>query len=124
MITGTQPIDGGNLILDAAEYAEFIAREPESGKFIRPFPRTDEFVNGVSRWILEHFHRRAFTLPKKCSTLSRSLAKPPCGRGGPRPRRARGAPNAIPPAVLHPSEVVAEIVALMRQYRCTVENPD
>jgi len=52
MITGTQPIDGGNLIFGATEYANFIAGEPQAQKFLRPFLGTEEFVNGVPRWIL------------------------------------------------------------------------
>src|SRR4029077_17733184 len=32
MITGTQPIDGGNLIFGATEYANFIAGEPQAEK--------------------------------------------------------------------------------------------
>jgi hypothetical protein len=52
MITGTQPIDGGHLIFDAAEYAEFVAKEPGAKKFLRPFLGTNEFLNGIPRWIL------------------------------------------------------------------------
>lgn len=52
MITGTQPIDGGHLIFDAVQYAEFVASEPGAKKFLRPFPGTEEFLNGIPRWIL------------------------------------------------------------------------
>jgi hypothetical protein len=52
MITGTQPIDGGNLIFDATEYADFTASEPQAEKFLHPFPGTEEFINGIPRWIL------------------------------------------------------------------------
>lgn len=52
MTTGTQPIDGGHLIFDAVEYGAFIAEEPGAKKFLRPFLGTEEFLNGIPRWIL------------------------------------------------------------------------
>jgi hypothetical protein len=67
MITGTQPVDGGNLIFDATEYANFIASEPQAEKFLRPFPGTEEFVNGIPRWIL--------TVQNATPTELRSLPK-------------------------------------------------
>ncbi|MCC6947001.1 MAG: class I SAM-dependent DNA methyltransferase [Bradyrhizobiaceae bacterium] len=52
MITGTQPIDNGHLIFDDSERAAFILQEPAAERFLRPFLGTEEFVNGIGRWIL------------------------------------------------------------------------
>lgn len=52
MITGTQPIDDGNLIFDTDERAAFLAVQPQAAPFLRPFLGTEEYVNGIDRWIL------------------------------------------------------------------------
>lgn len=49
---GSQPIDGGHLIFDAAQRAEFIARNPTMDKYVRPFIGSVEYINGGKRWIL------------------------------------------------------------------------
>lgn len=49
---GSQPIDGGNLILDRQERAELIATEPDAEMFLRPFVGSREFLQGGDRWIL------------------------------------------------------------------------
>jgi len=49
---GNQPIDGGQLLLDAKEKSELLAKEPEVKKFIRPFLGAEEFINGLKRWCL------------------------------------------------------------------------
>ncbi len=52
MVTGTQPIDDGNLIFDSEGRAAFLTTEPQARPFLRPFLGTEEFVNGIGRWIL------------------------------------------------------------------------
>jgi hypothetical protein len=52
MVSGTQPIENGHLIFDAAQRAEFLAREPAAEQFMRPFWGTTEFLGGIERWIL------------------------------------------------------------------------
>lgn len=52
MVTGTQPIDGGNLIFDKDARSAFLSAEPAAARFLRPFIGTEEFVNGIERWIL------------------------------------------------------------------------
>jgi hypothetical protein len=52
MVTETQPIDDGNLIFDSDARAAFLRVEPQAAKFLRPFLGTQEFVNGIGRWIL------------------------------------------------------------------------
>ena len=49
---GSQPTDGGYLIINAEEYDSFIANEPEAKKFIREFLGAEEFINGKKRWCL------------------------------------------------------------------------
>ena len=49
---GNQPIDGGNLLLDAEAKAELLAKEPEAKNFVRPFLGAEEFINGMQRWCL------------------------------------------------------------------------
>jgi hypothetical protein len=53
MCKGNQPTDGGNLLFATqAERDEFLAKEPNAEKFIRPFIGSDEFINGSTRWCL------------------------------------------------------------------------
>ena len=52
MIFGSMPNDGGNLIIEAADYEDFIRREPRAQKFIRRFMGGDEFLNGKERYCL------------------------------------------------------------------------
>jgi len=52
MIIGSKPIDGGYLIFDDAEKAEFLRREPDAEQFLRPFIGGVEYIQGRSRWIL------------------------------------------------------------------------
>ena len=49
---GSQPIDGGNLIFDAAGRESLLAVEPEAGIFLRPFVGAREYLQGGDRWIL------------------------------------------------------------------------
>lgn len=52
MIVGSCPTDGGNLIIEADEYEEFVLREPSAKKFIRPYIGSEEFINGKRRYCL------------------------------------------------------------------------
>ncbi len=49
---GSQPTDGGNLIIEADEYDDFIKKEPEAKKFVRQFIGADEFINNKKRYCL------------------------------------------------------------------------
>ena len=49
---GSRPIDGGNLILSAEEYDDFIKKEPEADKYVREFLGAEEFINGKKRYCL------------------------------------------------------------------------
>lgn len=52
LLSGSQPIDDGNYIFDAAQRADFLAEEPLAAKFMRPFIGSREHINGGERWIL------------------------------------------------------------------------
>ncbi len=52
MMKGSQPTDGGNLLLDDAEKASLLAVEPQAAKWIRRFLGADEFINDIPRWCL------------------------------------------------------------------------
>ena len=52
MQRGVQPTDGGHLIFSDRERQNFLDKEPNAGKFFRPFIGSREHINGLSRWIL------------------------------------------------------------------------
>ena len=52
MIVGSCPTDGGGFILSEEERAIFIAKEPESAKYIHPYIGSEEFINGKVRYCL------------------------------------------------------------------------
>lgn len=49
---GSQPTDGGNLLFSDDEKNEFLKKEPNAEKFIRPLLGAKEFLNGEKRWCL------------------------------------------------------------------------
>lgn len=52
MNKGTQPTDGGFLLLNETEKEGIIKESPIARKWIRPFIGAEEFVNGEKRWCL------------------------------------------------------------------------
>jgi hypothetical protein len=52
MVYGNKPADGGNLIIEDKDYAEFIKSEPNAKKFIRPLLGAEEYINNKKRWVL------------------------------------------------------------------------
>ena len=52
MIYGNKPVDGGNLIIENDEYDDFISKEPEAKKYIKPLLGASEFINNKKRWCL------------------------------------------------------------------------
>ena len=52
MYKGSQPTDGGNLLLLTDEKEALIAAEPLAEQYIRPFVGAEEFINGKTRWCL------------------------------------------------------------------------
>ena len=52
LITGTQPLEDGNLTFSSEEKASFLEHEPSAEPYFRPFPGAREFIRGDARWIL------------------------------------------------------------------------
>ena len=52
MTTGNRPADGGNLIIEADEYEDFIKKEPSAKPFIKKLLGSAEFINNKKRWCL------------------------------------------------------------------------
>jgi hypothetical protein len=52
MVFGNMPNDGGNLIVEANEYHEFLTKEPKAAKFIKRLVGADEFINNIPRYCL------------------------------------------------------------------------
>ena len=49
---GSFPTDGGNLVIQSEELDDYLSREPEAKKYIRPFIGPLEFINNKSRFCL------------------------------------------------------------------------
>lgn len=49
---GSQPTDGGHLILDDEERRALLAAEPGAAKWLRPYMGGDELIAGTHRWCL------------------------------------------------------------------------
>jgi len=49
---GSQPSCGGNLIIEANEYKDFISKEPLAQKYIKRFMMGEEFINKLERYCL------------------------------------------------------------------------
>ena len=52
MVYGNKPADGGNLIIEADEYQDFVSHDPNSQKFIRPFLGAVEYLHGKKRYCI------------------------------------------------------------------------
>jgi hypothetical protein len=52
IITGSQPIDGGNYVLGAAAMQAFLEQEPAARRLLRPYLAAEDFINGGERWVL------------------------------------------------------------------------
>lgn len=53
LLTGTQPLEDGNLTFNAEEKSAFVAQEVLAEQWLKPFPGAYEFLNGRERWILD-----------------------------------------------------------------------
>ncbi len=52
LIKGSQPTDGGHLVLTDEERKELLAVEPHAKKWLRPYIGGEEFINNGRRWCL------------------------------------------------------------------------
>ncbi|MDE0155157.1 MAG: N-6 DNA methylase [Gammaproteobacteria bacterium] len=71
LVTGTQPLEDGNLTFSLQEMEIFIAQEPASRDLFRPFPGAREFIRGDQRWILH----TADISPSELKSLPRVLER-------------------------------------------------
>ena len=49
---GNQPTDGGNLIIEASDLADFLTREPKAEKYIKKLIGAKEYINNTYRYCL------------------------------------------------------------------------
>ena len=52
MTSGNRPADGGHLIIEEADYDDFIKKEPQAIPYIRRLSGATEFINNKKRWCL------------------------------------------------------------------------
>ncbi len=52
IVKGSIPVDGGNLIIEAEEFDEFVSKEPASRPFIKKFVGAREFLHNEPRYCL------------------------------------------------------------------------
>ena len=52
MTTGNRPADGGHLIIESSDYADFIKKEPKAKEYIKEFMGSEEFINRKPRYCL------------------------------------------------------------------------
>ena len=52
LLKGSQPTDGGHLILDEQERLKLLEAEPGAAVWIRPYVGAEEFINGIQRYCL------------------------------------------------------------------------
>ncbi|MBQ2925453.1 MAG: class I SAM-dependent DNA methyltransferase [Ruminiclostridium sp.] len=52
MIYGNKPVDGGHLIIEHKELADYLAVEPKAKAYIKQLIGAKEFINGDLRWCL------------------------------------------------------------------------
>ncbi|MDE6834315.1 MAG: hypothetical protein K2J39_08765 [Ruminococcus sp.] len=74
MIYGNKPAYGGNLIIENDDYAEFIAKEPQAKKFIKPLLGASEYLHNKKRWCLWLNGSSPAEL-KKCPMIYKKIAR-------------------------------------------------
>jgi hypothetical protein len=52
IVNGSIPADGGNLILDAVECEQLLAREPQAAVYVRRYVGAEDFIHDIERWCL------------------------------------------------------------------------
>ena len=61
MVYGSEPRDGGNLILSKAEAEKLVLKTPKLSKYIHKFIGSEEFINGTHRyclWFADEYNAR------------------------------------------------------------------
>ena len=52
MVSGTQPVDFEQYVMDDAQHAALLKLEPGAAPFIKPYIGSDGFINGEKSWVL------------------------------------------------------------------------
>lgn len=68
MIYGNKHADGGYLIIEDEDYDDFIKKEPQAKKYIRPLLGAVEYLHNKKRWCL-CLKGIALTEIKNCSLV-------------------------------------------------------
>jgi hypothetical protein len=71
MSFGNMPLDGGHLLLSDDDKKEFLKKEPDAKKFIKPLISAFEFLNGEKRWCLWLVNAEPSELKKLPEVLKR-----------------------------------------------------
>ncbi len=74
MVYGNKPADGGHLIIEKEDYDEFVDKEPQALKYIRPLLGAAEFINNKKRWCLWLVGASPADL-RKCPMVLERIAK-------------------------------------------------
>ncbi len=74
MTTGNRPADGGALIIEDCDYADFIRKEPKSVKYIKRLCGSKEFIHNLKRyclWLVGVSPEELRTMPEVCKRIER-----------------------------------------------------
>lgn len=52
MVYGNKPVDGGNLIIEASDYEDFMLKEPKAAPYVKPLLGAVEYLHNKKRWCL------------------------------------------------------------------------
>ena len=77
MLKGSQPTDGGGLILEKEEYVKLLETQPEAAEFIRRYMGSSDLIKGVERyclWLSAENYQRACAIPEIRRRIDRVAA--------------------------------------------------
>ena len=72
MLRGSAPVDDGNLLMTIEEKAEYVKKEPQGEKFLRPFMMGKDFIDRKPRWCFWLVDASPADL-KKCPRLMKRM---------------------------------------------------
>lgn len=52
IVNGNKPADGGHLIIEPEDRADFLAKNPSAAPYVKPFLSAEQFLNGKERYVL------------------------------------------------------------------------
>lgn len=74
MVYGNKPADGGYLIIEDEDYADFVTKDPNAIQFIKPFVGAVEFLHNKKRWCLWLKNAEPSAL-KQCPLVMQRISK-------------------------------------------------